>query len=241
MSITYQESVMSVSPITLEKNKMTYIYDHSKGTIISDEKPELKDKKTRKPGAEPPKTKTYKYNSGGPVKPREETMSERLERLLYIYEDGPKPAHYDNPNIVDSENFKKIPKKFNNNDPSTYPSNRDQKQKISTWDLMKQSARGNPAEMKEIREIIRRQYKSDPSYLSDDELKMIGMYKPKNKVVLPEPPKPIIVPEPIEPPKPEKPLQQIIKEGADERLRLEQEQYDKQVGTGGITKILRPE
>ena len=70
---------------------------------------------------------------------------------------------------------------------------------------------------------------------------MIGMYKPKNKVVLPEPPKPIIVPEPIEPPKPEKPLQQIIKEGADERLKLEQEQYDKQVGTGGITKILRPE
>ncbi len=241
MSITYQESVRIVSRITLEKNKMTYIYDHSKGTIISDEKPELKDKKTRKPGAVPPKTQTYKYNSGGPVKPREETMPERLERLLYIYEDGPKPAHYDNPNIVDSENFKKIPKKFNNNDPSTYPSNRDQKQKISTWDLMKQTARGNPAEMKEIREIIKRQYKSDPSYLADDELKMIGKYKPKNKVVLPEPPKPIIVPEPIEPPKPEKPLQQIIKEGADERLKLEQEQYDKQVGTGGITKILRPE
>ena len=51
------ESVMSVSRITLEKNKMTYIYDHSKGTIISDEKPELKDKKTRKPGAVPPKHK----------------------------------------------------------------------------------------------------------------------------------------------------------------------------------------
>ena len=55
MSITYQESVRIVSRITLEKNKMTYIYDHSKGTIISDEKPELKDKKTRKPGAVPPK------------------------------------------------------------------------------------------------------------------------------------------------------------------------------------------
>ncbi len=60
MSITFQESVMSVSRITLEKNKMTYIYDHSKGTIISDEKPELKDKKTRKPGAVPPKTNTIK-------------------------------------------------------------------------------------------------------------------------------------------------------------------------------------
>ena len=54
---------MSVSRITLEKNKMTYIYDHSKGTIISDEKPELKDKKTRKPGAVPPKTNTVKMDS----------------------------------------------------------------------------------------------------------------------------------------------------------------------------------
>ena len=60
---------------------MTYIYDHSKGTIISDEKPEqLKDKKTRKPGALPPGTKTIKYNTGGPVKqtPREENLNERL-------------------------------------------------------------------------------------------------------------------------------------------------------------------
>ena len=95
-------------------------------------------------------------------------MSERLERLLYIYEDGLKPAHYDNP--VDSENFKKIPKKFNNNDPSTYPSNRDQNKDINLGSY-EQSARGNPAEMKEIREIIRRQYKSDKkSYLADDEL-----------------------------------------------------------------------
>jgi hypothetical protein len=57
---------------------MTYIYDHSKGTIISDEKPEqLKDKKTRKPGALPPGTKTIKYNTGGPVKqtPREENLN----------------------------------------------------------------------------------------------------------------------------------------------------------------------
>ena len=58
---------MSVSPITLEKNKMTYIYDHSKGTIISDEKPELKDKKTRKPGAVPPKTNTIKMAPLPPI------------------------------------------------------------------------------------------------------------------------------------------------------------------------------
>ena len=71
---------------------------------------------------------------------------------------------------------------------------------------------------------------------------MIGKYKPKNKVVLPEIPKPIInIPEPTPPPKPTKPLQQIIKEGADERLKEEQREYDQRFGTGGITKIFRPE
>ena len=105
---------------------MTYIYDHSR-TLIDDEKPlkkELKNKPTRKPGALPG-TKTIKYNTGGPVKvkPREENL-ERLERLLYELEDGPKPKHYDNPNIIDSENFKQPPKKYNSNDPSTFPSDR---------------------------------------------------------------------------------------------------------------------
>ena len=33
-------------------------------------------------------------------------LDERLERLLYEYEDGPKPKHYDDPRIIDSENFK---------------------------------------------------------------------------------------------------------------------------------------
>ena len=61
---------------------MTYIYDHSKGTLIDDEKPfekkELKNKPTRKPGALPPGTKTIKYNTGGPIKqtPREENLNE---------------------------------------------------------------------------------------------------------------------------------------------------------------------
>ena len=160
---------------------MTYIYDHSKGTIISDEKPEqLKDKKTRKPGALPPGTKTIKYNTGGPVKqtPREENLNERLERLLYEY----------------------------------------------------------------VREILNKSYKSNPDLLTDQELKMIGKYKSKNKVELPEIPKPIInIPEPTPPPKPTKPLSQIIKEGADERLKEEQRIYDERFGKGGITKLFRPE
>ena len=86
----------------------------------------------RKPGSVPPKTKTIqKYNTGGPVKvrPRVETFEERLSRLLYEYEDGPKPPHYDNPNIIDMENAKQPPKKFDNNDPSTYLSERSQRPK----------------------------------------------------------------------------------------------------------------
>ena len=105
-----------------------------------------------------------------------------------------------------------------------------------------QSARGNPKEMKEVREILNKSYKSNPDLLTDQELKMIGKYKPKNKVELPEIPKPIInIPEPTPPPKPTKPLSQIIKEGADERLKEEQRIYDERFGKGGITKLFRPE
>ena len=56
-------------------------------------------------------------------------MDERLQRMIYTYDSPPamkKPAHMDNPNIIDYENLGKKPKPFNNNDPSTYPSDRDQ-------------------------------------------------------------------------------------------------------------------
>ncbi len=131
---------------------------------------------TRKPNALPPKTKTIqKFSNGGNV--REERLDERLERLLYEYEDGPKPKHYDDPRIIDSENFKKRPVPFNNNDSSTFPSNRNQRQRMNTWDLMLETAKGNPKEMKEIRSVLRDAYKSNPKSLTTQELKMIGQYK----------------------------------------------------------------
>ena len=91
---------------------MTYIVDPINNTLIDDEKPfkkkkykqlefDFSEKKkevpVRKPGAVPPKTPTIQKfkNGGAPVKPREETFNERLERLLYEYEDGPKPKHYE--------------------------------------------------------------------------------------------------------------------------------------------------
>ena len=106
--------------------------------------------KTRKPNAVPPGRRIIqKFGMGGKV--RQEDMQERLERLLYEYEDGPKPKHYDDPNIIDHENFKQRPVPFNNNDSSTFPSNRNQRQRMNTWDLMLETAKGNPKEMKEIR------------------------------------------------------------------------------------------
>ena len=131
---------------------------------------------TRKPNALPPKTKTIqKFSNGGNV--REERLDERLERLLYEYEDGPKPKHYDDPRIIDSENFKRRPVPFNNNDSSTFPSNRNQRQRMNTWELMLETAKGNPKEMKEIRSVLRDAYKSNPKNLTTQELKMIGKYK----------------------------------------------------------------
>ena len=131
---------------------------------------------TRKPNALPPKTKTIqKFSNGGNV--REERLDERLERLLYEYEDGPKPKHYDDPRIIDSENFKRRPVPFNNNDSSTFPSNRNQRQRMNTWELMLETAIGNPKEMKEIRSVLRDAYKSNPKNLTTQELKMIGKYK----------------------------------------------------------------
>ena len=89
--------------------------------------------KTRKPNAVPPGRRIIqKFGMGGKV--RQEDMQERLERLLYEYEDGPKPKHYDDPNIIDHENFKQRPVPFNNNDSSTFPSNRNQRQRMNTWD-----------------------------------------------------------------------------------------------------------
>ena len=177
---------------------------------------------------------------------RKETINERTQRLVYQY-DSPagmkKPKHYDNPNIIDDENWKQRPKKFDNNDPSTYPSDRDQRQRLSSWDLIVESAKGNPSEMKEIRGILRDHYKSNPKSLTEKELKMIGQHK-SQQIKLPEV-KPFVDPRSMiqeqRPMVPEKTLDQIIKEKADERLKREQDAWDREYGNVGLAKILRPE
>ena len=78
--------------------------------------------------------------------------------MHYEYDNGPKPKHYDNPMIVDQENFKKPPKKYRADDPSTYTSDRSQKQKLSTRDLIVDNATGNTREMRAIRQHLKDKY-----------------------------------------------------------------------------------
>ena len=169
------------------------IHDGASGKFIN-KFVEKKSVPVRKPNAVPPKTKTIqKFNNGGATQTpkrnfREENMSERIERLQYIYDGNiPKPKHYDNQNIIDTENYKKMPKKFDNNDPSTYPSDRDQRQRISSWDLILDTTikSGTPEEKKEMRSYLREKY-NDPDqrkHLGKKELKFISAYKDPKETI----------------------------------------------------------
>jgi hypothetical protein len=180
------------------------------------------------------------------VKPRTENFSERIERLHHKYDDGPKPAHYDDKNIITMEqraklDAKKRPKKFDNNDPSTYPSN--QKKTMSTWEAMIEIAK-NPKDRDdrlqagEIRKTILKNYR-DPvmrEHLGDDELKLIGKHKSQlaPKVTI----KPTYVaPIPPTPKKPEVPIEEQIKKFADAEKQKRISNLRNTVGTGGIAEV----
>ena len=224
------------------KSDEPIIHDGSSGKFINKFVEKKNSVPVRKPNAVPPKTKTIqKFANGSKPNVRVERLDERLERMFYEYEDGPKPKHYDNPNIVDYENIKKRPKPFDNNDPSTYPSNRDQRQKISSWDLIVDTAK-TPEEKKEVREVLQDAYKSNPKNLTEKELKLIGKHpsqQPKLVEIKPVEPK---VPDPMPVNNtPQISLEQFIKEEADKKLKQEQDLWDQQFGNQGLAKLLRPE
>ena len=188
---------------------MAYIVDPINNTLIDDEKPftkiadnlgkkkeykqlefdfseKKKDVPVRKPGAVPPKTNTIKkFKDGSKPIVRKENLDERIQRMVYQYDGKPNdkpPLHYNNPNIIDEENCGKRPKPFNNNDPSSYPSDRDQRQRISSWDLILDTTikSGTAREKKEMRKYLRDKYK-DPNqrkYFSEKEKRFISAYKP---------------------------------------------------------------
>ena len=209
-----------------------------------------KESPVRKPNAVPPKTTTIqKYKNGGAAAPkpkpkiRAEHMDERLQRMIYTY-DSPagmkKPAHMDNPNIIDYENLGKKPKPFNNNDPSTYPSDRDQKQKLNSWDIILDTTikSGTPKEKAEMREYLREKNK-DPSqrkYLTKKELKFISAYNEPTKAA------PIIPITPLprfDPPKPRDP--QMIEAERRFKQMLEESKREKELnrrtGLAGLLGI----
>jgi hypothetical protein len=76
---------------------------------------------------------------------------------------------------------KGIIKPFRNDDSSTYPVN--QKDKMSMWDMMKESARidarkGDYSGMRQIKKTLHDDYKkSGGKWMNDEEKKMIGKYK----------------------------------------------------------------
>ena len=134
----------------------------------------------------------------------------------------------DNPNIIDYENLGKKPKPFNNNDPSTYPSDRDQQQKLNSWDIILDTTikSGTPKEKAEMREYLREKNK-DPSqrkYLTKKELKFISAYNEPTKAA------PIIPITPLprfDPPKPRDP--QMIEAERRFKQMLEESKREKEL------------
>ena len=91
----------------------------------------------------------------------------------------------------------------------------------------------------ETKRMLNKDYNNSRTrkYLDEKELKLIGKHpsqiKPK------ETPK-ISVPEPVVFREPQKPVEQLIKEHSDLRLRQEQKAYDQEFGTEGIAGLGRP-
>jgi len=135
---------------------------------------------------------------------RNETDSERIERYMFLFENGDKPKHYDDPlinkidsfgdygklrdkaaDMQDNSNLKKgkpVSKEFIRD---AYPKKFDHHDKSTYLSTGKPQAKiavwdlikqtaKTPFEKKEIREILHREYKKDKTRLEPDELRMIG-------------------------------------------------------------------
>ena len=123
------------------------------------------------------------------------TWMRRIQRMVYQYDGKPNdrpPPHYNNPNIIDEENYgKNHQRNLAHNDPSSYPSDRDQRQRLSSWDLIlytsaKEIIRADECERLEI--FLMKTYISlmERNSLTDNELKMIGRHPVQAKLNLPE-------------------------------------------------------
>jgi hypothetical protein len=110
---------------------------------------------------------------------------------------------------------------------------------MSTWDAVKEVSKKDPAEMKQIKKILFKEYnKSGTKNLSDSDLKIIkrGKYSELLKPII-KPVAPIV---PIVPKEPEIPLEIKIKQLADTRLKREQDNFDQVHGRFGLPNLMRP-
>ena len=113
---------------------------------------------------------------------------------------------------------------------------------LSTWELMKETAK-TPDERNEIKRILNKEYyKRGPKDMDQDDLKFIG--KHKSQIVYPEINIPRVGTEllhkPTPQPEPQIPLRETIKILADKRLAKEQKKWDRENGRGGISDLMRP-
>ena len=118
----------------------------------------------------------------------------------------------------------------------------------STWDLITKTAT-SWQDKQDIREIVNKNYKRDPSSISPEDRKWLDkdLIKPVKifDTSNPEYPDVILGTEPtvsrtkinIDP----RPVEQIVKELADARLKYEQKDWDQRWGKDGITSLKRPE
>ena len=183
------------------------------------------------------------------VKPRTESWDERIGRLHHEIDGGPKPDHYGNKKIITMEKRAELnekvqrPKKFQNDDPSTYPMN--QKKTMGTWEIMMELAknpktRDDRLDAKEVRKRIYETYK-DPKArknLGEDELKLIG--KHKSQRIYPKVDTMLTVAPPVVTPKvPEIPLEERIKAGAERRRQATIKGLTDQYGAGGVMRVIK--
>ena len=157
-------------------------------------------------------------------KVRQETSMERIERINYEFGDATlkKPAHMNNPNIVTFENWGQRPKPFSHHDRSTFPSDKDQQQKMNTWDMLVESAKLDPKDenSKDTKRMLMKQYYNKKGlgreYMNDNELKLIGKHKSQLETPKPVIEKPTLslapIYRPVPTPEPEVSVEEVIKQ-----------------------------
>ena len=223
------------------------VHPESRGTwkkyVKANELAEAEEKKLMQFAIERSTQKVNGYPKKDYSKPktRLETDSERIERITYEFgKNNKKPAHYDNPNIIDYDNRMKPPKPYRPDDKSSYPSNRNQKQRLNSWELMLATAK-SPQEKRELRDILNKDYKKTRGkYMSPKELRMINKHPDQLKKYE----VPIITPTPVPyiaaAVQPEISVEEQIRRNADQKLRQEQVDHDMQYGRGGLAALSRP-